>query len=72
MRANFSINLMTRGFFLPGLVLFMGLARAQDVPQTGDNSTNAWQQYDWLKPAEDQQRQAASGETFAALGGYRI
>jgi len=72
MRANFSINSMTRGSFLLGLVLLMGLARAQEAAQTGDNSNNAWQEYDWLKPAEDQQRQAASGETFTASAGQDL
>ena len=32
--------------------------------QPGDTSGSAWQRYDWLTPAEEQQRQAASGETY--------
>jgi hypothetical protein len=68
MRANLSILAMTRGFSLLGFgVMLMGWARAQDAIQTGvGTSSNAWQRYDWLKPADDQQRQAASGETFHA------
>jgi hypothetical protein len=68
MRDSLSINpWMTKGFSILGIfVVAMGLARAQDAVQTSDSSVNAWQQYDWLKPAEDQQRQAASGETFTA------
>src|ERR1039458_7598597 len=72
MRANLSIHSMTRGFSILGFVLLMGWARAQDAIQTGDSSTNAWQRYDWLKPAEDQRRQAASGETFHATVGQTV
>jgi len=68
MHASLSIKpWMRRGFSVFGLTLIlMGWARAQEAVQTGDSSANGWQRYDWLKPAEDQQRQAASGETFHA------
>ena len=72
MNANLSIHSMTRGISLLGFVLLMGWARAQDAVQTGASSANAWQQYDWLKPAEDQQRHAASGETFQATVGQDV
>jgi len=73
MRASLSIHSMTRGFTLLGLaVVLMGWARAQDVIQSGTSPANAWQRYDWLKPAEDQQRQAASGGTFQATAGQAI
>jgi len=72
MRASFFINSMTRGFAIFGLaVLLMGSARAQDTIQSGTNP-NSWQGYDWLKPAEDQQRQTASGETFHATAGQNV
>ncbi len=73
MRNNFSINSVTRGASLVGLaVLLTGWARAQDAVQTGSSPNNAWQAYDWLKPAENQQRQAASGETFQAMAGQDL
>jgi hypothetical protein len=72
MRASLSIISMTQGFALLGLaVILMGGARAQDAIQAGD-SPNAWQHYVWLKPAEAQQRQAASGETFQATAGQDV
>ena len=73
MRTILSIYSMTRGFSLFGFALLMGWARAQDVAQSADASSNgAWQHYDWLRPAEDQQRQAASGETFQATAGQDV
>ncbi len=39
-------------------------ASAQVDAQLG--TSGGWQRYDWLKPAEDQQRQAASGESLQA------
>jgi hypothetical protein len=67
MHPSLILSALTRGFFILGLVCaLIGSARAQDGIQAGDNSATAWQSYDWLKPAEDQQRQAASGETFKA------
>ena len=63
MRASLSINSMTRGFSILGIfVITMGWARAQNAIESGGGSANAWQNYDWLKPAEE----AASGETFHA------
>jgi hypothetical protein len=73
MRNTLSILWTTRGFFLVGLgVLWASGARAQDTIQATANSANTWQRYDWLKPAEDQQRQAASGETFRTTTGQDI
>jgi len=73
MRASLSINLVTRGFLILGVaVVAMGPARAQEAVQTGGAPANAWQSYDWLKPAQDQQRQAASGETFHASAGQDV
>ncbi len=34
--------------------------------QSLDQPNNAWQRYDWLKPAEDQKRQTAAGESINA------
>jgi hypothetical protein len=50
----------------------MGWARAQDAIQAGNDSANVWPGDDWLKPAEDRQRQAASGETFQATVGQDV
>jgi hypothetical protein len=69
MRASFSINSVTR--VLLGFVLLTGWARAQDALQAGD-SPNAWQHYDWLKPTEDPQGQAAPGETFRATAAQNV
>jgi len=65
---------LTKGLILLGLVVaWSGGARAQDDGvQAGDSSATAWQRYDWLKPAEDQQRQAASGESFKATAGQNV
>jgi hypothetical protein len=76
MRASLSINPgMTRGFCLLGLVfLLAGLMRAhaQDAVQNGDNSNAAWQRYDWLSPAQEQDRPTAPGETFSATAGQEM
>ena len=72
MRASLSIQSMTRGFILLGFGLLLGWARGQDAIQTGDSSANAWQGYDWLKPAADQQGQAAPGETFKATAAQEV
>jgi hypothetical protein len=62
-----------RGLLLAGLCcLGLGNVRAQDGIQSGDVTATAWQRYDWLKPAEEQQRQAASGESFHATAGQDI
>ena len=62
-----------RGLLLLALLCaLMAGARAQDGIQAGDTSATAWQNYDWLKPAEDQQRQAASGESFKATVGQDV
>jgi hypothetical protein len=71
MRTGFSMAATTRGLILPGFVLLLaGLsinkARAQDGLQPSDSSGSAWQRYDWLTPQEEQQRQAAPGETYHA------
>ncbi|MCE0522652.1 MAG: hypothetical protein LV480_07050 [Methylacidiphilales bacterium] len=61
-----------KGFTLLGLVVLTGWARAQSAVQAGATPDNVWQGYDWLKPAEDQQRQAASGESFQATAGQNV
>jgi len=57
MRANFSIQRMTRGFILLGAIVLpmLGLARAQNGIQGGDTTASAWQQYDWLSSNGSQQ-----------------
>jgi hypothetical protein len=73
MRAPLSISAMTWGFALLGLVVVLtGSARAQDYIEAGGNSVGAWQHYDWLKPSEDEQRQAATGQTFHATAGQDV
>jgi hypothetical protein len=73
MRTSLSINLTTRGFFILGLVVVsMGWARTQEEIQANGGSVNSWQRYDWLKPSEDQQRQAATGETFHATAAQDV
>jgi hypothetical protein len=57
---------ITRGFFLLGIFVLTGTAQAQETVQSNNSPNSAWQAYDWLKPAEDQQRQAATGESFHA------
>ncbi len=64
---------LTRGFLILGFACALeGWTHAQDGVQAGENSATAWQSYDWLKPAEDQQRQAASGESFKATVGQDV
>ena len=69
MHASLSINSVTR--ILLGLVLLMGSAWAENTLQTGDNP-NAWQHYDWMRPAGDQQGPTASGESFHAAAGQNV
>lgn len=61
----------TRGgpIFCLALCLSGPVVHAQTAATTETNSGNDWQHYDWLKPAEDQQRQAASGSTLSATTG---
>jgi len=64
---------LSRGFLLLGFgVAWIGNASAQDGIQAGDTPATAWQRYDWLKPAEDQQFQGASGESFKATVGQDV
>jgi hypothetical protein len=74
MRAAFFIPAWTRGCFLLGFVVALtaGLGRAQDGIQPGDTSATGWQRYDWLTPQEEQQRQAAAGETYHATVGQDV
>ena len=67
MRASFPIR-PSRGLILVGLAVgLMAVARAQDAALPGNASSAAgWQNYDWLAPAVDRQRQASSGETLNA------
>jgi hypothetical protein len=67
----FKIPWAGRGGLILGAAFCLtgSLARAQDVVSTGTPSANSWRNYDWLKPAEDQQRQAASGSTVSAVAG---
>jgi hypothetical protein len=48
------------------LCLLGTTVRAQQASLSGD-SDSGWQRYDWLKPSEDQQRQAASGTSFSVI-----
>lgn len=58
---------MRANLLLFGLALLGSApALAQDSVQATTSSNTTWQRYDWLAPAEQQQRQAASGETFHA------
>jgi hypothetical protein len=60
-----------RGWSILGCSLvLLGTARAQVAAPTPPASS--WLGYDWLKPAEDQKRQAASGETFTATVGQDV
>jgi hypothetical protein len=68
-----SIDAMTRGFTILGLVVFgPGGVRAQEAVQVGETSAKSWQSYDWLAPAEDRQREAVSGESFKATAGQDV
>ena len=73
MRANLPIHAITRGFPLLGLVMLLGWAQAEaqdSIPSSACTAT-AWQGYDWLKPANDQQP-ASPGETFHATTGQDV
>jgi hypothetical protein len=73
MRANFFINPATRGCLILGLVVVsIGCARAQAGLDANTGSATAWQRYDWLKPSEDPQKQASTGETFHASVGQDV
>lgn len=54
------------------LVPLLGRAQTPEIPSTLNSADNAWQEYDWLKPAEDQQRQAASGTSFNVTSGQDV
>ena len=75
MRDSFSMRMRMTGFAILSFVVpgIQG-ARAQVSAEleSGQNSATAWQSYDWLAPAEQQQRQAASGETFQATAGQDV
>lgn len=67
---NGSFTWATRGgsiFFL-ALCLSGPVLRAQTATAAENNFGNDWQHDDWLKPVEDQQRQAASGNLSATTG----
>jgi hypothetical protein len=73
MRPRKSMPSILRAFALGGFgVLATTGARAQDGIEAGYNSASSWQNYDWLKPAEDQQRQAASGQTLQATASQDV
>ncbi len=73
MPARTSIDALTRGLSLLGFVFVgVGGAQAQDSVQVGETSAKSWQSYNWLAPAEDRQRQAASGESFKATAGQDV
>jgi len=54
------------------LCLAGSVVRAQEIPAPQADSNQDWMRYDWLKPAEDQQRQTATGQTFHATAGRDI
>ncbi len=66
LHANFCIQAWKKWVILnlSVAVLIFGSAHAQDYAQTGGSSPSIWQSYDWLKPVDDQQRMASSGETY--------
>jgi hypothetical protein len=73
MRTRLFMPATTRGCYILGLVVVLaGSARAQDGIESNAYTAGAWQNYDWLKPAEDQQRQAATGETFHATAAQDV
>jgi hypothetical protein len=73
MRANLPFSWTTPGASLLVLVaLLTAKATAQDSVQAPTNPNSTWQRFDWLAPAEQQQRQAASGETFQATTGQDV
>lgn len=58
---------------LSGLFCLTGLLlHAQEVAPAENMSSRNWQNYDWLKPVEDRQRQAASGSTVSTTLGQNI
>jgi hypothetical protein len=62
-----------KGISILGLACALTLsARGQDGVQVGESSATAWQNYDWLAPAETAQRQAAAGESFHATAGQNL
>lgn len=70
MRSGLPIS--TKAILGLAVVLCGTAARAQQAAPTADNATTGWQSYDWLKPAEDQQRQAASGNAISVTTGQDI
>jgi hypothetical protein len=65
---------VTKGALMLGWALCLSgsMIHAQDAASSGNNSNNDWQRYDWLKPVETQERQAASGSTLNATVGQDI
>jgi hypothetical protein len=72
MRSKLPSRRSTGRLCLLSLLALGGWAHAQTGVQAGNGSASAWQLYDWLKPAEDQQRQAATGEAFKATAGQDV
>ncbi len=66
MHTRFPMFASRRGLLVLGITVssIIGNARAQDGIQSADTSATAWQQYDWLTPAEEKQKAAA--ETYQA------
>jgi hypothetical protein len=74
MRATPLITTATRGVILLALVA-IGMARThgQEELEAGTSTSNTWERYDWLKPADDAQKTTASnGETFHASVGQDV
>ena len=60
------------GLILSAVFCLTGsLTRAQDALSTGTPLSSSWQNYDWLRPVEDQQRQIASGSTVSTTVGQQ-